>query len=921
MRPLDGGDPASRPPPSLPATTAPGGPRETLSPAHRGLASAKRHAVSDLLAAKLTIPQLPPGLVVRPRLMDKITQGVERRVTLISAGPGWGKTMLAAGWAETRSHSEHVGWVSLDRDDNDPVLFWSYVLAAMRATGDLPPSLSGLTVRPPIGPELLRRIAMGLAELPHPVTLILDDFGEIRDAEILRGLSDLLRHPSQIRLVLLTRSDPGLHLHRLRLEDELTDIRAADLAFTDTEASELLHGAGVDLSTPLRRSLLDRIEGWAVGLRLAALFATGPGRADRINEFAGDESSVAEYLFEEVLRELPEHRRQFLLRTSVTERICADLADVLCETPGGQRELAALEEANVFVVAVDPGRRWFRYHPLLRDLLRHRLRLDDPGLPERMHRRAATWFAERHEAVEAVRHAIKARDWQLVGDLIVTIGAARAVSAERQTFAGLLAEIPTHELSSSAELRVCGALGCFLNRDYAGFANHVASARAILARRAPSERGPTEVFLSVSDLVRARLGGDMPALIAAAETLLGFLAEPRVEGSSAAAQWEGPALSQLGVGLLWSGRRVEAEQRLLAAAGVAAEADADLVLVNTLGYLGLVEVGRGRLRAAESVTGEAIDVAEHRGWTELAQAIGCYLARAQVELERHHLADAQRLLDAGLAAQRNDPERLPYIALQTVQARLLLAGGHLKEAKQAVAAVHAENAGAVNPRLLEQMMALVEAEIDLMSGVPAAAIERLDPWMVGDGGLEAELIVCAARASLALGDLTRARKMAATVTDGSWNPVATVEGWLVTTAAADHDRDDHRALATLEHALSVAEPEDIRRPFVASGHPRLHGLLLHLRHLAPGNRFADEVLTMLDKTAPKSLVTPPGQPLTDREQIVLSHMATMQTNDEIAAELFVSVNTVKAHARSVYRKLQVTNRREAVSRARELGLI
>ena len=918
---MPGPSPTAATPSSTQRDTSSVAPRESAIPARHGPRATTSRPTSDLLAAKLAVPQLPPGLVVRQRLMDRINDGVKGPVTLLSAGPGWGKTMLAANWATSQPDSAHLAWISLDPDDNDPAVFWMYLLAALRASGDVPSALSGLTVRPPMGPDLLRRIGAGIAELSHPVALVLDDFGEIRNPEVLNGVTDLLRHRTPLALVLLTRTDPHLDLHRLRVDDQLTDIRAADLMFTEAEAAELLHGAGIDLPPGLSRRLLDRTEGWAAGLRLAALFARGPRQADRIDEFAGDEGSVAEYLVEEVLNDLPRYRRQFLLRTSVVDRVCADLADVLCDAPGSQRSLEALEQANAFVVALAPGRRWFRYHPLMRDLLRHRLRLDHPDLPQRLHRRAALWFAERNEPVEAVRHAIHARDWQLVGNLVVTVAAARAVSADRQTFAVLLAEIPAHELRSSAELRVCGALRCFLVRDYAGFANHVANARAMLDRSDPSRPSPTEIFLCVADLVIARLGSDIQAIIEVTEKLLDLLKDPTLEGSPAAVQWEAPALSNLGVGLLWSGRRDEAEQQLRAAASFSAETDADLVMVNTLGHLALVEVGRGHLSAAAETASNAIDIAEHRGWTELAQTIGSYMALAQVELERYHLANAQHLLDSALAAQRNDPERLAYLALQTIQARRYLADGRLKQAKAALAAMRAEKAGPTNPRLLTQMMAIVEAEIDLASGVPASAIQRLEPLMRGDGGLESQMIVCAARARLSLGEYKQAEELSASVTVGSEHPIAAVEGWLVTALAADHDRDDHRALAALEQALSKAEPEGIRRPFVSFMNPRLRGMLSHRRGISSQTPFEDDLLAALDKTVPPAEVTPISQPLTDREQVVLSHLATMQTNEEIASELFVSINTVKAHARSVYRKLAVTNRREAVSRARELDLI
>jgi len=557
-------------------------------------------AVSVLLGAKLSIPPVPSGLVVRRRLLDRLEDGARGRVTLVSAGPGWGKTMLVSSWAASAPHDEEVTWLSLDPHDNDPDVFWSYLLGALRTSRYIPPSLSGLTIRPPVGTDLVRRIVGGLAQLPRPLTLVMDDVSEIHNPDVLDGIADLLRHPSPLRMILLTRTDPRVHLHRLRVDGELTEIRSDDLAFTEIEAADLLRRSGVDLPQHENRRLLDRTEGWAAGLRLAARFVDGSRQAERIDDFAGDEGSVGEYLSEEVLAGLPESRQAFLLRTSVVDRVCAELADVLSDGADGQWQLETLESGNAFVVALGHGRRWFRYHPLMRDLLRHRLRLDQPELGPVLHKRAAHWFAGRNEALEAVRHAIHAADWQLVGRLMVTVAGGKAVSADRQAFAALLAEIPPRELSTSAELRICGALQRYVVRDYPGFAHHVSHARALLVQRSAEERRPIEIFLLVADMVLARIGGDMPALRTAAKDLLERLSSAS-DGLHAAAQWEAAALSNLGIGLLWSAQAdTDAEQHLRAAIGIAAEGGAELALLNSLGHTGMVEVGRGNLRAAHA---------------------------------------------------------------------------------------------------------------------------------------------------------------------------------------------------------------------------------------------------------------------------------------------------------------------------------
>jgi LuxR family transcriptional regulator, maltose regulon positive regulatory protein len=875
-----------------------------------------------LLVAKLSPPELPIDVVVRERLEDRLWAGSDRRATLVSAGPGWGKTMLVSSWASTLPHSRPLAWLSLDSYDNDPVVFWSYVLAAVRGSGEVQGGiLDSLTVRPPVGPAVLRRIVLGLAELTRPLVLVLDDFGEIENPDVLEGVAELLRHPLPLRLVVTTRADPQLHLHRLRLQGELSEIRSQDLAFTPAEATALMRRSGVDLPTHLGRSLFARTEGWAAGIRLTAMFASRSGQTAPVEEFVSGDGTVADYLLEEVLDTVSPDQRLFLLRTSISNRLCANLADLLSDGSDGQRRLDELARSNAFVVALGPERVWFRYHALMAELLRYRLLIEDPGLVPVLHRRAAQWFASQGEALEAVRHAVQAQDWRLVGDLMVQGAGLRAVSVERQAFDSLLSEIPVPELATSAELRLCAALRRYIAHDYDGFALQVSLARRILGDRESQDGSPVEAFLDVAEMILARVRGDVPALIAASRALLDRMADLGRTGLPLAAQYESPALSNHGLALLWTARDVEAEPYLRAAVSAAAAAAADLTWINAQGYLGLLELTRGRLRAAESHARDGLELAERQGSSESAQVIVNYLVLAEVRLQQNALAESQRMLDAALIAQKNDPDLSPDPALRALGARLLIASGDVRGARAAMDALNSYRDRTQLPKLLNYRVTAVDAELELAVGRPTAALAAVAPFLDDSGVAVDELRVAAARARLALRQFAEAQAAVSSVIETADNPVAAVGAWLVTALAADGLRQDHRALAALERALVIAEPDDIRRPFVAYHNQRLEAMLKHAASVTTIDSFASGILGGLLSAASSPTPTPMRETLTDRERIVLSHLATIHTNQEIADQLFVSVNTVKAHARAVYRKLEVAGRRQAVERARELGML
>ena len=335
-------------------------------------------------------------------------------MTVVSAPPGSGKTVLLRSWIGQAGLAERAAWVPVGRDERDPQRLWLAVLGALRETVPGSQLVRELTAAPDLdGWAMVERLLKDLAPLDEPLWLILDDVHELGSDQARRQLELLLmRAPEELRFVLVTRHDVRLGLHRLRLEGELTEIRADDLRFSPAEARELLAAAGVELTGPALALLVDRTEGWAAGLRLAALSLAGHPDPERFaEEFSGSERTVAEYLLAEVLDRQSEDVRRLLLRTSVLERVNGELADLLTGSRGGGRMLQDLEEANAFVVSLDAARSWFRYHRLFADLLQLELRRTGSGEVAALHDTAAGWLAERGFGVEAIRHAQAAQDW------------------------------------------------------------------------------------------------------------------------------------------------------------------------------------------------------------------------------------------------------------------------------------------------------------------------------------------------------------------------------------------------------------------------------------------------------------------------------------------------------------------------------
>jgi LuxR family maltose regulon positive regulatory protein len=878
-----------------------------------------------LLAAKLVPPPMPSAFVLRPRLVDRVDKGAEGEVTLVCGGPGSGKTLLVAAWAVAGRHPGPVAWLSLDAYDNDPTSFWSYVLAAVRGTGAVPDRspLARIVPGARIDETFVRRLAGGFAALPGPVVLVLDDLHEIDNPRILRSLAFLLRHPlGRLRLVITTRADRVPSLHRPRIRGGLTQLRAAELAFTPDEAADLLAAHDVRLKPADVGVLLDRTEGWATGLCLAARFMGERDPARVVGEFAGTDPAVTDYLMSEVLVGEPPEVQRFLRLTSVADQVCGELAEALTGDAHGQRILERLARSNALVTRVGDRQQWFRYDRLLRDVLRQRLRLENPELVAELHLKAARWFAGSDDGTAAVRHAVAAGDWPLVGRLVVTAVGARLDSADRRPLIDALARVPADRLGATAGLALCGALLAFDRGEYDVVPTQVARARALIADEDADLRLPAEILARALDAALARERGDMTALVETTAEALNLLAEVSPEQSAGARHYRATAFVNAGIGLFWTGRLGAAHTRLRSGVSVAQHAGAELTRLDALAHLALVEAERGLLRDAYGHARDGLDSAD-RAWRSAPEAVPAHLALALINLERHHLSEADAAVEHGIAAQRVDPEPVLYLALRAVEVRILLAHGEVDTARLAARRLVEEADAGRTPTTLARWFALAEADLDLASGEPERLIRRVRRPGAG-ARMFPRLWTRVARAHLALEAFEAVESVLAPIHVSAPDVGSAVEAWLLTALVADELRQTRHSVDAFSRAVALAEPQEMRGPFVGVGLPRLAAFLERYQWLTPhSSHFIAELLTgaEAEPARSESAGLQDGEELTERELDVLRYLPTMLRNQDIAVQMYVSVNTVKAHLRSLYRKLGVTQRREAVDRARELGLL
>jgi len=879
-----------------------------------------------LLATKLTAPRSSLRQVSRPRLSDLLQAGTRQLLTLVSAPAGAGKTTLLASWSSSRQPPGPVAWLSLDTGDNEATRFWTYALAALCRSGAVPGDSTLRTLAPSADREqgFLSQLVGGLAALPSPVVLVLDDLHDITEAAVFEGLELLLRHaPSQLRVVLATRLDPPLPLQRLLVSGQLVQVRAADLAFTVAEVAELLD-TGDDqpsLSDDDLALLQARTEGWAAGLRLAAMSLEGqPDPHQFVTELAGDDKSIADYLTGEVLDRQPSDLRSFLLQTSIVDELDGDLADTLTGGHGGESMLARLERSNGFVVAVGSRRNSYRYHQLFADMLRYVLRREAPGQVVRLHRRAADWYAARGQTVPAIEQALLAREWRYAADLMAGHGPGLILGGDTATLHALVGRLPTDLVQADPELVLLGAADQIVRGGAETTASHPPAAPQQDA--APSrKRGRLALLQAVVRTALAWQVGDLDQVLAAGtETLtLQSQAGTDAQGEDARAVM----LFTVGTAELWTGHLDSAELHLRQGLATTLRAQPAPLHVACLSQLALLHALRGELHEASRWGACVVEAAAEQNWSSSTHAAGGYLALAWAAYYRDDLGEASRHLDQ--AGTASGPGSQPMtLVMAILRARLQRARGDLAGSLATVATAHRDLAGWTPPRSLWCWLVLTEAELRSTAGQaqPAAAIRRS---LEEGGSLSGGEAMVLARLYLAADDPAGAAAVLAPCLDGAALDgflAIQAEAWLLDALASDALADHDRAAASLERALDLAEHGGLRRSFLDAG-AGARSLLARYRQRVPTSwSYLDELLQVSAESAQVMAITPKLiEHLTEREHTVLRYLPSLMTYEEIAADLFVSLNTVKTHAYGIFRKLGVTGRRQAVRSARELHLL
>jgi LuxR family transcriptional regulator, maltose regulon positive regulatory protein len=862
------------------------------------------------------------GVVSRPGLFERL--GAPARVTVVSAPPGSGKTVLLRSWIGEAGLGASAAWVLVGRGERDPQRFWLSVLGALRQTSPGSALVRAVTAAPDLdGWAIAERLLKDLAPLAEPVWLVIDDAHELDSAEALRQLELLvMRAADALRVVLATRHDLRLGLHRLRLEGELTEIRAGDLRFSLAEARELLAAAGVQLGEPALGMLYDRTEGWAAGLRLAALSLARHDDPDRFaREFSGTERTVAEYLLAEVLDRQSEEVRRLLLQTSILERVSGPLADALTGGSDGERILQDLEEANAFVVALDATRSWFRYHHLFAGLLQRELRRAAPGDVTALHTAAAGWYAGHGFPVEAVRHAQGAEDWDLAAQLLADNWPGLYLDGQAATIHELLAGFPAETPAADAELAALAAADELAQGSLEEAERYLALAEQGSASVLAGRRRRMQVLLAMAGLLLARQHGNLQVVAEEARRLQA--AAPDAARPGLGDDLRALALINVGIAEYATARFEEAEPHLEQGVALARRIGRPYLEFLGLAHQAALDVGWSFARAAEH-SRQAIELAERHGWTDEPAAGMAFVILGGALTGQGRLEEAEPWVQRAERTVRADAEPAVAVTVHHVRGLLELARGRDADALAAFRAAERLAGLLAGPHYLVPGARARQLQALLRLGETEQAEQALAE--LGDEDRDrGEVGTAVAVLRLAQGDPSEATVALAPVLGGSAPVVG--ETWLVQSClleaiARDALGDPAAAERALERALDVAEPDGAIVPFLL--HPAPGLLARQARHRTAHASLIAEILSLLagrTLAPPRGGAQPPLEPLSHSEIRVLRYLPTNLSVPEIAGELFVSRNTVKTHIQRLYAKLGTHRRGEAVERARALGLL
>jgi len=930
----------------------------------------------SLLATKLYIPPARPELVSRPRLMEQLNAALptrdafSRALTLVSAPAGFGKTTLVSEWVHKvgaqRDAPLDVAWLSLDEGDNDPARFLAYLIAALRTLAprqddaaqqgpagnrQAPVGLIGKGVlsalqspHPPPPQAVLTPLINEIAAYPGSIVLVLDDHHTIQSSAVDIALAFLLeRLPPQMHLVIATREDPHLPLARLRAQGQLTELRAADLRFTSSEAAEFLDQVmGLSLSAEDVAILESRAEGWIAGLQLAAL--SMQGRKDvpsLIRSFTGSHRFVLDYLIEEVLQQQPESIQTFLLQTSVLNRLTGSLCDALTGQDNGQQTLEYLEHANLFVVSLDNVRRWYRYHHLFADLLRQRLHQTQASLQSELHSRASTWYEGNGLKEDAVDHALAARDFERAAQLIAGQIDATWKRGEHAKILGWLNALPKEQLSSRPHLSIFQAwVQLEDGRVRAAEQSLQAVERAIrsIEDKASAEdirqsgRLNTAHFKSRVSVMRAMMAfhtADVPSIIRFSHEALEHLPEEDLS-------WRGIAAMALADSHYIDGNMNAANDALSEAIRISRIAGNVYIAAYTNIKLAIVLQYQGRLHQALETCHELMAFLDSSGLSQSALAGLVQAQWGEILWDLDDIDRALQLTTKGIELNQYEIDVTNLAWAHLVLVKLLYAKTDLAGAMETILKLEQTARESHVPPWIVSRIAAWKAKIWLKAGNKGALHQWVQERLLStdDAFLfvrEVEYLVLA-RILILRGELEDAVNLVERLIEraqAGGRVTRQIEMHLVQALAAEELGDTDKAMTTLSMGLSLAELGGHIRLFVNEGPPMARLLYEALsRDIFPDYvrrllaAFPDAEPEQLEPTKPQEAFEADLlEPLREREREALALIAPGLTNREIASRLILSLNTVKAHTRNIYGKLAVHNRTQAVTTARALGIL
>ena len=865
-----------------------------------------------------------PRLIGRGDLLAALDRAVARKVTIISAPAGSGKTSLLRTWADRPDQPYRLAVIQVQRAQQDAQQFWLTLLSAIRHACATASHAESPAPTPEFnGPAMVGRVLSELAGHRGRVVLVIDDLHELTSPGAIAQLTELLTNlPEGVHAVLATRRDLQMHLPQLRLAGELAEIRAADLRFTEHETRELLEASGITLSEAGAALLQQRTEGWAAGLRLAAISLADHTDPERfVAEFSGSNRTVAEYLLAEMLERQPDDVKDLLLRTSLLDRVNGELADLLTGRPGSERILLELEDANAFVVSLDPERTWFRYHHLFADLLRLELRRTLPEELPVLHMHAAGWFTRQGEFVDAIRHTQAAGDWPGAARLLADHSFSMTLDGQAQTIQALLRAFPPG--ADHPELALVRAGSDLIQGRLDEAAAYLAVAETYVETAPPDRQHRLQVAIASLKLSLARRRGHLAAVIEQAKFLASPITGESDEDIALDSDLRAVALMNLGIVEAWSLGLPDAERHLREGAALARRIGRPYLEVACLAQLGFASKIHSFATTRRRCQ-EAIALADRHGWGAEPIVAPALVTLASTMIWTGEFDEGERVLQRTALALQTDTGPGIRLLVHVVSGMLQASRGLHGEALEEFSTAEQLGSQLAGSHALASQVTGWMLATQARAGLPAearAALASLDDERASFGEISnARAAIC-----LAEGDPAAALGAVQDVLDGTApviGYVTVVEGQLLAGLAHRQLGDQRAANQAAERALALAEADRLVLPFAITGSCELLEALP--RHETAHAALLTDILDVMHGSSLKAQgqqLSPHTEELSPSELRVLRYLPTNLSRPEIASELSVSVNTVNTHVRNIYAKLQARDRSSAVQRARELRLL